>query len=103
MNIAKCHDLHKIGPFSRCPRNMPKIVAGSSGCKATGSLEDMLLVKDWVCFDTSVDHFWTLNSFVMAKYWCTTLAEGRLLPTLAPRHGPIVEQCAFLRKYLNFV
>lgn len=66
-------------------------------CKATGGAYERhaICIKDWVCFDTSADHFWTLTSFVMCEALAYDLAEGSHKQCGLHDAEPIREQCDF--------
>src|SRR5215468_5913722 len=81
MDIAKCHEVHKIWTLLMLPKKRAEDCSRQCGsCKPMGGGADKrhaIYIKDWVCFDTSTDHFWTLNSLRYASFRRTILPEGR--------------------------
>src|SRR5215472_12434844 len=81
MDIAKCHEVHKIWTLLMLPKKRAEDCSRQCGsCKPMGGgayKRHAICIKDWVCFDTSADHFWTLNGLRCAPCWRTTLPEGR--------------------------
>ena len=67
-------------------------------CKATGVAYERhaICIKDWVCFDTSADHFWTLNSFAMCRVLVYDLGRGHIYNQRLPHDAaPISEPGVF--------
>src|SRR5215510_14634490 len=81
MDIAKGHELHKIWTLLMSPKKRAEDCSKQCGsCKPIKGKTDKrhaICIKDWVCFDTSADHFWTLNSFAMCTVLTYDLARGQ--------------------------
>jgi hypothetical protein len=79
MDIAKCHDVHKMWTLLTLPKKRAEDCSRQCGsCKPRGEpLYDTYLQKNWVCFAISADQFWTLCSFVMGRVWASDLGRGQ--------------------------
>jgi hypothetical protein len=61
---------------------VPKIVAGSAAVakpRVEAHERHAICIKDWVCFDTSADCFWNLNSFTMGEALVYVLSRGKTI------------------------